>query len=218
MYENLKVKFPGSDSIQRNFSNLCQDMFVLSILNGLRDGTFIEIGGHLSVPGNNTYMLEQSFGWHGYSVELDPQYAPMWKQDRTSPLYIADATTVDYVKLAEENNLGSVIDYLSVDIEPEEATFAALKKIDHTKLRFKVITFEHNHFNRGQGPRVRIDSREYLKSLGYLMIVGDVSHAGDLAEDWWIAPEFFDPSVIELFRKESTYNADEAVYIRGLLR
>lgn len=217
MYNNLKVKFPGAEKLQFNYSNLCQDMFVLSILNGKRNGTYIEIGGELPIQGNNTYLLEQQFGWRGYSVELKDKYVPMWTADRKNPLYCQDALTTDYAKLAEENNLGFIVDYLSVDIEPEEHTFAALQKVDHSRLRFRVITFEHNHYNGGQGPRVRIESREYLKSLGYEMVVGDVSHAGDLAEDWWVAPELFHPDVIKIFKMPSTYNADEAVYIRGLL-
>lgn len=218
MYQNLKNRFPGAETLTGNYSNLCQDMFVLSILNGLTNGTYIEIGGELPVRGNNTYLLESQFGWRGYSIEFKPQYDPMWKADRKNPLYIQDALTTDYLALAEKHDLGTVIDYLSVDIEPEEATFAALQKIDHSKLRFKVITFEHNHYNGGQGPRVRLDSRKYLESLGYLMIVGDVAHAGDLAEDWWIAPEFFDQATIDNFKKVSTYNADEAVYVRGMLQ
>jgi hypothetical protein len=217
MYNNLKVKFPGSEKLQFNYSNLCQDMFVLSILNGKTDGTYIEIGGELPIRGNNTCLLEQQFGWRGYSVELKDKYIPMWASDRKNPLYCQDALTTDYVKLAEENNLGSIIDYLSVDIEPEEHTFSALQQVDHSRLRFRVITFEHNHYNGGEGPRVRLESREYLKSIGYEMIVGDVSHAGHLAEDWWIAPELFDAEIIKTFKMTSTYNADEAVYIKGML-
>lgn len=217
MYNNLKVKFPGAEKLQFNYSNLCQDMFVLSILNGKTNGTYIEIGGELPIRGNNTYLLEQQFGWRGYSIELKDKYIPMWKLDRKNPLYCQDALTTDYVKLAEDNDLGSVIDYLSVDIEPEEHTFSALQQVDHSRLRFRVITFEHNHYNGGEGPRVRLESREYLKSLGYEMIVGDISHAGDLAEDWWIAPELFDIETIKTFKIPTTYNADEAVYIKGLL-
>lgn len=212
MYQNLKNKFFGAEALQFNYSNLCQDMFVLSILNGKCNGTYIEIGGELPVQGNNTVLLESQFGWRGYSVELNPRYLPMWQQERSNPLYIQDATTTDYVKLAKENNLGTVIDYLSVDIEPEEATFAALQQVDHSKLRFRVITFEHNHYNGGQGPRVRLESREYLKSLGYVMIVGDVAHAGDLAEDWWVAPELVNQELLNRFSLESTWNADEAIY------
>jgi hypothetical protein len=218
MYHNLKAKFPGAELLQCNYSNLCQDMFVLSILNGKRQGTFIEIGGELPIQGNNTVLLEKQFGWRGYSIELNPRYADMWAADRTSPLYIQSALDTDYTALALDNSLGPIVDYLSVDIEPEEHTLAALQKIDHSQLRFRVITFEHNHYNGGQGPRVRLDSRQYLSSLGYMMIVGDASHAGNLSEDWWIAPELFDSNTIDLFKMQSTYNADEAVYIRGMLQ
>jgi hypothetical protein len=210
--DRLKVQFAGIDDVKQNYSNLNQDMFVLSVLNGKYHGTYLEIGGELPVVGNNTYLLESLYSWQGVSIELDSKFVPMWAAERKNPLYNQDALTTDYTKVLGENNLGPVIDYLSCDIEPQDKTLEALMKIDHDRYRFRVITFEHDHYNGGEGPRVREDSRKFLTSLGYEMLVGDVSHAGEMIEDWWVAPELVDHDIKNLLKLPSTWNADEAVY------
>lgn len=208
----LKIPFQGIDSVQENFSNLCQDMFVLSVLNGKTNGTYLEIGGELPIIGNNTYLLESVFGWKGVSVELDSKFIPMWAQSRRNPIVNANALTTDYAALLAEHNLGPVIDYLSCDIEPQDATLAALQKVDHDKFRFRVITFEHDHYNGGTGPWTRDENRKFLSSLGYELLVGDAAHQGELIEDWWVAPELVDKEIADKLKMASTWNADEAIY------
>jgi hypothetical protein len=211
--DNLKIQFEGVETLQQNYSNLNQDMFVLSVLNGKSNGTYLEIGAELPIVGNNTYIFEKKYGWRGVSVELLEKYVSMWKTDRTNPLYHQDALTTNYTQLLEENNIGPIVDYLSCDIEPQENTLAALMKIDHSKIRFRVITFEHDCYNGGQGPRVREDSRAFLLSLGYEMVIGDASHAGNKVEDWWVAPELVDLDIVAKLKMPETWNADEAIYI-----
>lgn len=208
----LKIQFQGIDNLTINYSNLCQDLFVLSVLNGKYNGTYLEIGGELPIIGNNTYLLEKNYNWKGVSVELDSKYVPMWATDRTNPLYNQDALQTDYTKLLQENNIDFTVDYLSCDIEPQDATFAALKQIDHDQIRFRVITFEHDHYNGGAGIWVREESRKFLSGLGYEMIVGDISHQNSKIEDWWVAPELVDPELVKILKMTETWNADEAVY------
>jgi hypothetical protein len=43
-FNSLKIKFPGSEEIERNYSEAYQDMFVLTMLNGKKEGTYLEIG------------------------------------------------------------------------------------------------------------------------------------------------------------------------------
>lgn len=210
---NLKIQFLGVENLRHNYSNLCQDLFVLSVLNGKYDGTYLEVGGELPVIGNNTYLLEEMYGWRGVSVEIESKYVPMWAQTRKNPLYNQDALTTDYDQLLSSNNLGPIIDYFSCDIEPQDKTLEALMKVDHDKYRFRVITFEHDHYNGGEGPRVRDDNRKFLTNLGYELIVGDVSHQGEKIEDWWVAPELVDPEIVNKLKMASTWNADESVYI-----
>ena len=43
-YENLRFKFSGSENIENNYSQSMQDMFVLSMLDGKKNGVYVEIG------------------------------------------------------------------------------------------------------------------------------------------------------------------------------
>ena len=210
--DRLKVPFAGVENLQQNFSNLNQDMFVLSVLNGQRGGTYLEIGAELPIQVNNTYLLESMYAWRGVSIEIDAKYQTGWSKFRRNPIYFQDALTTDYTELLTRHGLGPVIDYLSCDIEPQELTLQALQTIDHTAYRFRVITFEHDHYNGGQGPRVREDNRTYLRNLGYHLLVGDVAHQGNLVEDWWVDPDLVDKDIMARLKMAATWNADEAIY------
>jgi hypothetical protein len=210
--DRVKIQFSGLENLQQNFSNLNQDMFVLSVLNGKRQGTYLEIGGELPIRGNNTYLLESMWGWQGISIEIDAKYQDGWSRFRKNKIYFQDALTTDYSDLLSKHSLGPIIDYLSCDIEPQELTLQALQTIDHTAYRFRVITFEHDHYNGGQGPRVRDDSRAYLTSLGYHLLVGDASHQGNRVEDWWVDPQLVDKDIMAQLELAATWNADEAIY------
>jgi hypothetical protein len=212
--DSLKVQFAHVENIQQNFSNLNQDMFVLSVLNGKQNGTYLEIGGELPIRGNNTYLLESMYKWRGVSIEIDEKYQQGWSKFRKNKIYFQDALTTDYTDILTQANIGPVIDYLSCDIEPQELTLQALTTIDHAAYRFRVITFEHDHYNGGQGPRVRDDSRAFLSNLGYRLLVGDASHQGNRVEDWWVDPNLVDRDTMNLLALAETWNADEAIYTR----
>ena len=46
-----------------------QDLFVLEILGGMRNGFFLDSGASDGVSANNTRLLEASFGWTGICIE-----------------------------------------------------------------------------------------------------------------------------------------------------
>lgn len=212
LYNRLKVQFPGSEHLQINYSHINQDMFVLSVLNGKTNGTYLEIGANVPISGNNTYIMEKFYGWKGVSVEILQEFIFPFQMNRKNPILCQDALTVDYEQLLKDCGIGPVVDYLSCDIEPPDNTFAALKKIPHDKIRFRVITFEHDHYNGGTGPAVRDESRQFLKDNGYTMIVGDVSFDGKKIEDWWVDLTLIDQSKFDLLKLDNTYNHHDAIY------
>lgn len=55
--------------VTRMFSQFGQDAFVVSMLEGMRNGFFVEAGAYDGVQGSNTLLLEQSYGWSGICVE-----------------------------------------------------------------------------------------------------------------------------------------------------
>jgi FkbM family methyltransferase len=49
-----------------------QDLLVLELLGGRRDGTFVDIGANDGVSISNTLHLEREFGWSGLAIEPLP--------------------------------------------------------------------------------------------------------------------------------------------------
>lgn len=188
----LKWKFDGVENIEKNYSQAYQDMFVLTVLNGKKNGTYLEIGSEEPQYKSNTNLLESQFNWKGVSVEIDEPEVKRFKASRLNPIICADATQVDYDSLLKQTNLPTDIDYLQIDTEPSSTSFEVLLSIPFDKYRFAVVTFEHDHavdFSR----TYREKSRRYLKSQGYEMIVPDIGPTDWYSfEDWWVHPELVD--------------------------
>jgi tetratricopeptide (TPR) repeat protein len=195
-YDKLRYKFPGSERIQKNFSQVYQDMFILSLLEGKRYGTFLEIGGADPWMGNNTALLEKEFVWSGVSIEYDEKFIKPYKDARplTTVLH-QDALTTDYDKLLSEYYMGNIIDYLQLDIEPARNTYECMLKIPFDKFKFRIITYEHDYY-ADVTRTYRQKSREFLESKGYVLLVNDISPDGVCNfEDWWIHPDLIDETL-----------------------
>jgi tetratricopeptide (TPR) repeat protein len=197
-YPKLRCKFAGAENIERSYSQVYQDMFILSMTGGKRGGTFLEIGGADPIKGNNTYLLEKEFGWEGISIEYKSEFGENYKKIRPTKVLIEDALTIDYNKLLSETFAYTDIDYLQLDIEPSRNTYELLLKIPFDKYRFGVITYEHDHYV-DVTKTYRDKSRKYLREKGYQMVVNDISPDGiSTFEDWWIHPDLIDPSILEI--------------------
>ena len=212
-YYKLRYKFPGSKNIERNYSQIYQDIFVLSALNGKRNGTFLEIGGAEPFKGSNTALLEKTFSWKGVSIEYDEKFIEFYSNNRSAKLLHTDALTVDYQKLLEENFESNVIDYLQLDIEPAKNTYECMLKIPFDKYKFAVITYEHDYYV-DVTKSFREKSREFLRSKGYVLVVNDLSPDGiSNFEDWWIHPDLIDSNIFEKMKSISsdTHNAKDYI-------
>ena len=192
--------FSGSDSINTNYSQSLQDIFVLTALNGKRNGSFLEIGGGDPYLRNNTALLER-FGWSGISVEFDQTLADKYRTARPNiQLLCKDALSIDYVSLLSDY---ADIDYLQLDIEPARNTFECLLSIPFDKHRFAVITYEHDYYV-DVTRSYRSKSRNYLRSIGYELIAEDVAPDGRSSfEDWWVHPELVDTSRIGFLKNKN---------------
>ena len=63
-------KYNGSEEISKNYSQVYQDFFILTVLDGLKGGTYLEIGSADWIHGSNTYLLETNFDWVGTSIDI----------------------------------------------------------------------------------------------------------------------------------------------------
>lgn len=170
------------------------DVFVANILDGKRDGYYVELGAWDYKQGNNTYMLEQDFGWKGVSFDVLPDYVEKWNQNRKNPCLFQDARTFNYVNYFEENNFPKQIDYLQVDMDAgydnegnevggKLTSLQGLIALPLSSYRFTVIHFEHDYLNDYRNAEERDAQRTILSSYGYKLV------QRHMHEDWWVDPK-----------------------------
>lgn len=187
--KTFRLPFKGGDNLERNFSQAGQDLFVVSMLDGMRNGVFLDLGCNQPILINNTYLLEREFGWNGLSVDIDERHFEMFVF-RKSQTLAADCTKLDWDGVIDR--LGTTtIDYLSLDLEPPLVTLECLRSIPFDRIRFGVITFEHDAYRAGEA--VREPSRLLLEGKGYVRICSDVKLDGREFEDW-----YYDPKIIDI--------------------
>jgi hypothetical protein len=206
-HKDLKFKFPGSESIIRSFSQVFQDMFVLYMLQGKKNGKFLEVGGAQPYFANNTALLELQFGWSGSSIEWSNDLSKEYLSARPNiNVLCRDALTIDYRKLLQENYNETDIDYLQLDIEPARNTYEVLLGIPFDQYRFAVITYEHDYYV-DVSRSYRDKSRKYLTDIGYELVVANVCPRENCPfEDWWVHPDLVDQSLIERIKTAPDVN------------
>lgn len=196
-YEKLRYKFIHSEKITKNYSQVFQDLFVLSMLNGKKNGTYLEVGAGPPFWGSNTALLEKMFDWTGIGIEWLEELKKQHDAERKNLVLQINALTADYKsildKLADENG---IVDYLQLDCEPSAITYEIMTKIPFDKYKFRVITYEHDHYV-DVSRTFRDMSRTYLQNLGYLLVVSDVSPTERCSfEDWWVHPDLVDKNIL----------------------
>jgi hypothetical protein len=204
MAPHLRAPFPGADKIIKNYSQAWQDLFVLSMLSGIRGGRYLEVGGQKPIKFNNTFLLHHEFDWSGVSLDLDPVYAASWARKRPrSKFIVADALEINYSDALPRWFAGDSnrIDYLQLDIDPSFNTLRALKKLPLDSYRFSIITFETDAYSGDH--RARDESRAILSSFGYELVCKDVvvafppiSRSPLPFEDWWVDPRVVSRDII----------------------
>lgn len=196
-----------------------QDLFVITMLKGKKNGQFVEIGTNHPINNNNTYILEKEFNWAGILVEYDKTFLELYKNIRNNSLpIINDARNVNYRELLDSNNFNTEIDYLQIDLDVEnKSTLDVLLKFDETifdKYKFATITFEHDIY-RGNYFDTREKSREIFKKRGYELVFPDVCvWIGEPQgycpfEDWYVHPDIVDMNYINKIKTNESYPSIE---------
>jgi hypothetical protein len=202
----LKYKFSGVEKIKNNYSQAFQDMFVLTMLNGKENGTYVEIGGDHGIIISNTYLLEEEFGWNGVAFEIEEERSKGYNSLRKNECICTDALSVDYAKVFSDKGFSKQIDYLQLDIDPASQTLKCLKNMPLDDYRFSVITFETDIYR--DGADIAEESREIFSDYGYELIAKNVSNRGVPFEDWYVDPTVIDSDLINLFKVKSNLNID----------
>lgn len=214
MLNNLRYKFKDCEIIDINYSQIYQDIFVLGMLNGKKNGTYLEIGSSDPFHNNNTALLENKFGWKGLGIEIDEVCVRNYKQKRKNPIILCDALIIDYDKALNRyfKNKDCIIDYLQIDIDPCENSYDVLLSIPFHKYKFGVITYEHDYYI-DITKSYRDKSREYLNKLGYKLIAPNVSPNKDCPfEDWWVHPDVVNLPEINTFADSEIVQVDKIIF------
>jgi hypothetical protein len=182
----LRWKFESLEDIEQNYSEAYQDMFVLTVLNGKKNGTYVEIGSGHPTYGNNSYLLEKDFGWTGMSVDISEEFIAKHNAERKHTAILKDATTINYGTYFKSLGFGTEIDYLQIDVDPAEISLKVLYTIPFETYKFSVITFEHDHYADPKS-NVREKARQFLESFGYVLAVSNISPDENRPyEDWFV--------------------------------
>lgn len=188
-FKRLKFMFPGLERIYNNYSKHFQDLFVLNVFKGKKNGTYLEIGSGHPFVHNNTALLETEFGWKGISIDNSPALCYNFKENRRNTVVCADATDINYHDLFDKHCIDPVIDYLQIDCD--EASIEVLKKLPLKTHKFGVVTFEHDCYRLGTN--IRDEARAILKAHGYVLMVNDVAFTEVCSyEDWYVHPDVVD--------------------------
>jgi len=200
-----KLYYEFNVELNETFSQAYQDIFVLSLLNGKNYGWYLEIGCNVPDYTNNTYLLTKDFNWNGISIDYQ-DFGDLWRSERPNNFFFPmNALTADYNSLLSNKKQ---IDYLQLDIEPSYNTFEVLKILP-TNQRYAIITFETDYYLGGDNIRVRTESREYLKNLGYELIVPDVLvDNGNPYEDWYVDLNLVDRHIALDIQERATITSD----------
>ena len=204
LQSSLRHQFKGVDKIQQNYSQVYQDMFVLTMLNGKTKGTYLEIGTADPIYNNNTYLLEKKFNWKGISVEINPlEVEKFLETDRNGPILMLNALNIDYKEELKALTSKNTIDYLQIDCEPADITYQVLEKIPFDDYKFAVITYEHDYY-ADETKSYRSKSRKFLESKGYIMVVGDIApDKNSTFEDWWVHPDLVNHEILKVMMDSS---------------
>lgn len=196
-WEKIRYKFAGSHLLEKNYAQVYQDLFVLCMLDGKRNGCFLEVGGARPFFGNNTALLELEYDWTGVSLELESNFAEEYRAQRhNTTMFCVDATQTDYSHLLGTMFADKTIDYLQLDIDPPDATYNVLMRIPFDEYKFRVITYEHDYY-ADPTKSYRDKSRDYLRSKGYVLVADNISPDENCPfEDWWVHPDLVDKNIL----------------------
>lgn len=198
-----KFSFDGIENVNQNYSKHMQDMFVLTALNGKKNGTYLEIGSGNPIFNNNTFLLEKNFGWKGLSIDVDRDHCNQFFTRRKNPIIRKHSLEIDYYKLLDDHCMPYEIDYLQIDCDDD--SYETLRRIPFNDYKFGVIHFEHDVYIRDH--KIREYSRNILRDQGYVLLVNDVAiNETDSHEDWWVHPDIVDPNTIEKLSPRNDIN------------
>lgn len=123
---------------------LAQDLIAYIILNGKKDGFFVDIAAHDGVNINNTYMFEK-LGWSGFCVEANPKTFETLRKNRKCDCYnlAVFSKNIGKTRFATTNEFGSMLDSMELTLTQNHKK----RMEDYAKVNVEYIEVETTSFN-----------------------------------------------------------------------
>jgi hypothetical protein len=201
------------------FSQASQDIFVRKLTNNKKNGTFLEIGSNHPIFHNNTYVLEIENNYKGVMVEYDKSFKELYQQHRPNSIYIInDAQIINYIKILDDNNFPTCIDYLQIDLDVNNcSTLNVLNLLNITifdKYKFSTVTFEHDIYT-GDYFNTRELSRKIFNDRGYILLFPDVSVFWEgkycKFEDWYVHKDLINSDIINKLKTDESLTHEQII-------
>lgn len=149
----------------QSHSQLFQDLFVLYILHGKRNGIFLEFGATDGKSLSNTLLLEEKFGWGGVLIEPSPQWKKALHENRPKSkildycVYSESNKSIEFF-VSDAGELSTIGDYKNSDKESVPGNSAIRNKGGYTCLVNTISlndVFE-NYFKDAQVDYMSVDT------------------------------------------------------------
>ena len=110
-HHRLRHQFSESEKIKKNWSQSMQDMFVLSMLDGKRNGVYVEIGADKFFSLNQVAKTVQEIGKkYGYDVPIE--HGP--PRHEVKHAYCDHTKAKDLLKFKDDTKLEELIENMFV--------------------------------------------------------------------------------------------------------
>tara|TARA_B100001778_G_scaffold324907_1_gene319813 strand:+ start:1114 stop:2367 length:1254 start_codon:yes stop_codon:yes gene_type:complete len=200
---NLRFPFINKEVIEKSYSQAMQDMFVLTVLNGKTNGTYLEIGSGDPFIGSNTALLETKFNWNGLSMDWNDKCVNDFNQFRNNRCIKKNTLLTNFHDVLGQFNMPTHMDYLSLDCDPQSTTYETLLRIPLDKYSFSVITYEHDLYN-DPTRSYKYKAKEHLESYGYILVTNNIAASpGHPFEDWYMHKDSFTQEEIDRIKNLS---------------
>lgn len=212
--QRLKNQIKGYSG--NRYSQLSQDVFVLTLTKFLKNGYFVEFGASDGITINNTFLLEKEYQWQGLCLEPIPnQYEKLiknrkchcdnrviYEKSNNKVSFQINQNSIDESKIViEEKNNNDVIEVETVTLEDALREYNAPKVIDYLSMdtegtEYSIIkSFDFSKYDikiitieHNYIENNRKNIYDYLTKLGYIRILEKKSKH----DDWYIKSDVID--------------------------
>lgn len=199
--------------LPNNHSQAGQDLFAAFCNDFKKNRFFLDCGCNEPIKDNNSYFFESQLNWYGIVIDCVSHLVEKCVRERKAHSLCTDLSRDGLTDILDRHHAPGIIDYVSHDLDGDEARLFSIKSLDFSKYKVRCLTFEHDRYIGGD--RVRNESRDFLEKSGMYRLCSDVriDPFGEF-EDWYVNPELVDFEKVKLIECQGVEYKDILEKIR----